>query len=236
MEEEKYQKELFEFEKPKKIFPRFANIFSRSELEKSFSVVLTLDKIILIAIGMIMLMVIIYALGVESGRSISKSRVTLPAVSRPASATNNIMPAATVKTQQVVAANPSPQNHTMPIAQKSAVPVVKNVGQAAALSPKAANAIAPRPGVQEKAPLAQTPIQVASDASKPYTIVTAAFSRKEWAMSEVDRLKREGLDAFIIQSPPYVLVCVGSYSSKESAKATLSRIKRIRGDAYIKLR
>jgi len=236
MEEEKYQKELFEFEKPKKVFPRFANIFSRSELEHSFSLVLTLDKVILTAIGIIMLMVIIYALGVESGRAISKARAAIPVASRPESVTSNIVPAAAVKTQQGMAVNPGMQNHAMPVSQKSAGPALKSRPQVSVPSPRATNTIAQMPGIQGKALPAQAQTQGSSDISKPYTIVTAAFSRKEWAIAEIARLKKEGFDAFIMPSPPYVLVCVGSYSSKENAKATLTKIKRIRGDAYIKLR
>jgi len=72
METEKYQKELFEFESPKKAAPRFGNIFPRTD----FAIILTPEKIVFAAIGMIMLMVVFFALGVEKGRSAAYDRST----------------------------------------------------------------------------------------------------------------------------------------------------------------
>lgn len=96
MEEEKYQKELFEFEKPKRAFPKLSDLFPKGDFENRIAVRLTLERIVFITIGLIMLMVIIYAFGVETGRNSAKkaapseSRISLvkapqiPAASRPA--------------------------------------------------------------------------------------------------------------------------------------------------------
>jgi len=65
METEKYQKELFEFDYPKKATARFGNIFPRTD----FAVTLTPEKMVFAAIGVIMLIVVFFALGVEKGRS-----------------------------------------------------------------------------------------------------------------------------------------------------------------------
>lgn len=72
METEKYQKELFEFESPRKAAARFSNIFPRTD----FAIILTPEKMVFAAIGIIMLMVIFFALGVEKGRSAARLKFT----------------------------------------------------------------------------------------------------------------------------------------------------------------
>jgi len=72
METEKYQKELFEFESPKKATARFGNIFPRTD----FAITLTPEKMVFAAIGVIMLIVIFFALGVEKGRSAARLKFT----------------------------------------------------------------------------------------------------------------------------------------------------------------
>ena len=67
MENENYQKELFEFEAPKKTAARFGNIFQRT----GFVVTLTPEKMVFAAIGIVMLMVVFFALGVEKGKAVS---------------------------------------------------------------------------------------------------------------------------------------------------------------------
>ncbi|MFA6142242.1 MAG: SPOR domain-containing protein [Candidatus Omnitrophota bacterium] len=69
MEEDRDQKELFEFEKPRKGFPGLGSILPKRDFERNVAVTLTLEKVIFISIGIVMLMVVIYALGVEAGRS-----------------------------------------------------------------------------------------------------------------------------------------------------------------------
>lgn len=72
MEEEREQKELFEFQKPKRPLRGLGKIFSGAAFDgRRFALVLTLDRVIFISIGLIMLMVVIYALGVERGRSVN---------------------------------------------------------------------------------------------------------------------------------------------------------------------
>lgn len=97
METEKYQKELFEFESPKKAAARFGNMFSRTD----FAITLTPEKMVFMAIGIMMLMVVFFALGVEKGKS-----ARAPVVVAKSAAATNITPrinppAATVKARAV---------------------------------------------------------------------------------------------------------------------------------------
>lgn len=167
MEAEREQKELFEFEKPKRAFPKFGRIFPFPA--SSTGITLSLERIIFISIAMLMLMVVLYALGVERGKALGYA---------PKAATAVIVP---VKAQTVEA------------------------------------------GFKDK----------------PYTIVVATFSNKNIAQTETDRLKRDGLDAFVSQSNSYFQVRIGFYASKEGSKTVLNRIKArypIYKDAYFALR
>ena len=68
MEEEKYQKELFEFEEPKKPFSKFTNMLPKRDFEGRIALSLTFEKIVFIFIGTVMVMVLVFALGVENGK------------------------------------------------------------------------------------------------------------------------------------------------------------------------
>lgn len=68
-EDERYQKELFEIEKPKRRFFRLDNILPKADFEGRISITLSLENIIFISIGILMMLVVVYALGVENGKS-----------------------------------------------------------------------------------------------------------------------------------------------------------------------
>lgn len=202
MEETKYQGELFELDKPKVSQRKLDTVFPKTR----FAVTLSLERIVFISIGVIMLMVALYALGVEKGKS--SNRVVSP-----------LQRIRDVKRAQVAVVAPS----TPPIASqtRSAVPapeVKTNI--------QAKNAAMP----------SQSQPVVSQPAERPYTIVAAAFSRQESAASEVARMKADRSDAFVLQSGSYYLVCVGSYTTKESAQKMLTSLRLRYKDAYIKTR
>ena len=71
MEEDRPQKELFPYETPKKRFSGFAGMFRKAGIDGSvFAITLKIDKLVFISIAIIMTMVVVYALGVERGRSV----------------------------------------------------------------------------------------------------------------------------------------------------------------------
>lgn len=69
MEEEKHQRELFEFEQPKRSFSRLADMLPKADFEGRVAITISLEKMVFISIGIMMALVIVYALGVESGKS-----------------------------------------------------------------------------------------------------------------------------------------------------------------------
>lgn len=185
MEEEKYQKELFEFEKPKRLFPKLVNIFPRADFEGKVLMTFTLERVIFISIGIIMLMVIVYALGVEKGKSIGKAAAT---------------PSAKLQIEKQAQSQP-----------------VK---------------------IDKQKPIVPVRLESTRDFGKPYTIVAVTFTRKDTATQEVNRLKKEGFDAALVQSDSYFLVCIGAYPDKDSSqsKTALGKARKIHKDAYFKLR
>ena len=55
MDEEKYQKELFEFDrKPRRFFSKLSDLFPKADFERNVVLTLTLDRAVFISIGIIM--------------------------------------------------------------------------------------------------------------------------------------------------------------------------------------
>ena len=72
METERYQKELFEIDEPKKTFLGLGHIFHKRPdvFANKPAMVLTPERIIFTLIGIVMLLVLVYAFGVERGKSL----------------------------------------------------------------------------------------------------------------------------------------------------------------------
>jgi cell division septation protein DedD len=171
-----------------------------------FAVTLNSEKLIFLSIAMVMAMVIVFALGVEKGREERLATKAMEASAK--AAVTQPKPATQVKT----AINVLPKN----IAVAPAMPARPVTPAAKAAEP-----------VRMPATL---------DSGKPYTIVAVTFRRKDTALSKAERLKREGLAAFVKESEEFFVVCVGAYASKDAAKSCLSKVKKYYGDAYITLR
>ncbi len=195
METEKYQKELFEFETPRKAQARLGSIFPRTD----FAITLTPEKMVFTAIGVIMLMVIFFALGVEKGRSAAYAKFTT---------TKTI-------TKDIVAIPAKP----------AATPIVV-----------ARSAVATNVTPKTSLPVAAVKVQAPFDKSKPYMIVTGAFSRQDLALKEVGKLNKAGLEAFVYYGEPYYLACVGSFQNKDGAGKILNKVRQMYKDAYVRLR
>ena len=64
--EERYQKELFEEYRPKRHFPKSENMVPKTR----FSLTLSLEKAVFSSIAIVMVMVVVYAFGVEKGKAL----------------------------------------------------------------------------------------------------------------------------------------------------------------------
>lgn len=221
MEEENYQKELFEFEKPKKTFPGLSNIFQKADFEGRLAITLTLEKIIFISIAVIMIMVVIYAAGVERGKRSSGKTADIVMI-KPVTTVGTPAISQSVKAPQFLSTAQVAPSRERPLTQKNVIPAVM-------VAPKV------KASVGEKA---APSLAISQDKTKPYTIIAVTFTRKDTAAQEANRLRREGFDANVIESYPYFQVTVGAYPDKDSAqsKRSLSKIKQFYKDAYFKLR
>jgi SPOR domain len=209
MEEEKYQKELFKFEQPKRSFSRFAEMLPKADFEGRVSITISLEKMVFIAIGLMMVFVIVYAMGVESG----KSRGNAPVVR---------------------AGKPSEQLSNAPGAQvrPAAIPV-RSILNTAPIMP----VVKPAPPVRQIVQ-PQVKATAVYQASKPYTILAGSFAKLENAQGSAAMLAKQGFNVSVTYFQPYYRVSVGSYSDKTSADAQrdLVKVRRINKDAMFKLK
>lgn len=221
MDEEKYQKELFEFEKPKRLFPKLSDFFPKGDFERNVILTLTLDRAVFIAIGIIMVMVALYALGVEAG----KSRATESARMSPA------LPVVAPQAVRVVAPQAAKVIAPQPVVTTQARMVKQN-------QPVKITAPVAKTQVVTKVPAKPVPAPVVSNVAKPYTIVVATFVSKDTAMREIDKLKKQGYNITLIQSDRYFQVCIGAYTDRAGtdSQKDLKKIKRLYKDAYIRAR
>lgn len=124
MENENTQKELFEFEPPKKAGrPRFGQFLQRVD----FGIMLTAERLAFLSIGVVMLAVISFALGVERGKSLSaKSDAPAAFVQQAAPAQAQVpakpqaAPVLQNKTVAASSANITPKEKAVPVSQESA--------------------------------------------------------------------------------------------------------------------
>jgi hypothetical protein len=178
MEKDNIQREFFDLGTQKKQRNRFGQFFRRTD----FSVNLSAEKLIFLSIGVLMLAVVCFALGVERGKSLIDAAVrAAPATVRAA------------------------------------------VQQAGAVT-----------DTQPKAAVQQTPAASATDKSKSFMIAVGVYSKEATAITEINKLKSNGLEAYMLRNGQYYAVCVGSFASKDSAQKTLAKVKQFRKDAYIK--
>ncbi len=86
-------------------------------------------------------------------------------------------------------------------------------------------------------PVQVNPAQVQEiSSSKPgnYTIQLASYQSKNLAQKEAGTLKKTGLAPLVISKGSYSILCVGSFNSKETARALLSQLKKKYQDSFIR--
>jgi len=67
-----------------------------------------------------------------------------------------------------------------------------------------------------------------------YTVQVASFQTKRNAEIETEKLKKKGFSALVLSKGEYIIVCVGNFSDKETAKSLLPRLKQNYRDCYIR--
>lgn len=227
MEDEKKQKELFEFEPRKKTFPKLSQILPRPDLDGKYLITLSLETMILIVIGIILIMITIYAVGIERGRSAKQVVAKKQSDSKPATR----VLAQGVALKEAAKSGIVPNKTTIDSAtylevKTSSVPEGKTTANTLTSAGR-------EPLAEQKKVAVKNP--ALNELANPWTIVAVACRNKDIAVNEVIGLKKQGASVFIAQNGPYYLVCIGGYKNKASAQVALSRIQQKYKDAYIKL-
>lgn len=216
MEEEKYQKELFEFQEPKRSFAKLTDILPKADLEGRMTMTFTMEKAVFISIGIVMLMVVVYALGVESGKHRAGKAVSQP--------------------------RPAPAVRAVPAQSRPAQPASAPAGfyPRAAIGQKSILNTSPVAGAFDVkiTPAATGKTAVGAESLRPFSILAASFRNRATAQTTLTMLRNQGLNAFIMYSEPYYRVYVGMYADKASDQAAgdLVKVRRVFKDAFIKQR
>jgi len=66
-----------------------------------------------------------------------------------------------------------------------------------------------------------------------YTIQLASYKSRTHAQQEAERLKKKGLSPSIMSKGSYIVLYVGNFSNKETAKALLSELRKRYSDCRI---
>ncbi len=67
-----------------------------------------------------------------------------------------------------------------------------------------------------------------------YTIQLVTFQNNRLAQKEADTLRKKGFKPLVIPKGSYTIVCVGSFSSKDTARSLLSDLKKRYQDCFIR--
>jgi len=119
----------------------------------------------------------------------------------------------------------------MPVSQSTIQPVVTN-------TPRQENIYSP----QRKAPVpvvtesAEDSV-VAKLNNKPfgkYTIQVGSFKASSFAQKEAQALKKRGFTVTLLPKGKYVILCVGSFSTKETAKIAVSQLQKKYNDCFLR--
>lgn len=206
MKTELMQKELFnEFESPKK---RGKKKGAGSILPKNYILFnVSYEQVVFISIGVIMLMVLVFSLGVERGKRLNPEQIKV-SVNLPETASGII----------------EETNKDKKIKEVKAAPP-------AALAKKE-RSITQR--VEQEVPV---PADVKKPIKRElFTVQVIAYKSKRSAQKELIKLGKKGYSPFIILGGGYYQICVGEYKSRKEANKPLSDLKKSHPGSFIRKR
>jgi len=186
--------------------PKKPKYFSRQDIAIGKKVIFNLsyENLVLFSIIFIMLLVVFFSLGVEKGKRIALQGNK----DKTARYVDNII-------------------EKKPLSEK--IPNEKRKDETAVLEKGESNELE-----IEKKSNAIYEGGMADASIKPYTIQVVAFKNVENAKKEIQRLKREGYDAFLIPSKEWTQVCVGRYITREETKKDLDSLKKMYLASYVR--
>lgn len=189
---------------------------SSPERVRFFSYIRSYEKNILLIIGIVIMGIICFSIGVEKGKLASASKITssLETIS-------NTQPKAVIT--------------------KNILPVVNHLDRnISGFSPAMATARDASTTLQAKQfqplPIVSANPALAHNAKNPaesvsgYTIQLASYKSRSFAQKEAELLKKRGLLPLVIPKGNYTILCVGRFPTKEGAQSLLAQLtKRYQG-------
>lgn len=67
-----------------------------------------------------------------------------------------------------------------------------------------------------------------------YSIQVASYRTESKAAEEVEALRKRGYQPFVLRKGRYAVVCVGRFKDKSEANTSLSKLKKIYSDSYVR--
>ena len=171
-----------------------------------YQLTLSLDKLVLVFIGIMIVFVLTYSFGVEQGKRQSEKRFeTLVPTHEEVFRLAN---------QTVLKADPQ-EEVVLDVSQKASAGARTN--QAAQTDSSIAS---PDASVQ-----AQSSLPVALPEKGKYTIQLVTYLSERQAIEEINRLKTKGYEGFVIPSGRHYQVCVDYFQSQSEARKILTHLK-----------
>jgi cell division septation protein DedD len=195
--------------------------FFHEDDDQPRGVLISKDKLYLSLVGIILLLVITFSLGVERGKKVALTtrKQILHELQLIETATAD---AIKVAPPQGSTAVEIVTETTIPVSPRSSVIAAQSeVAQTVPTVP----AVAPKP---EDKPVAVKPQQ------GNYTIQLASYGKNSYAQAEADRLIKEGYQAFVVQKGKYVILCAGRFATSAVAQETRTRLRKKYKDCFIR--
>lgn len=198
MEKDSVQKELFEFDAPKKQPNRFGQLFQKTD----FAISLSAEKLVFVLIGIVMLLVISFALGVEKGKRVCGRNTEIPVQTSAQRASPDTPAQKAVQAKTVSAVtNMTPKEKTRAGTVKAAQDPVRAQNLADKNKPYlivAAAFLKEASAAKEASRLKGSGLEAFVYYSEPYYLVcVGSFANKDSAQKMLNKVRQIYSDAYV---------------------------------------
>jgi len=69
---------------------------------------------------------------------------------------------------------------------------------------------------------------------KKYSVQVASYRTMTKAEQEAESLRKKGYNSFVLRKGSYVIVCVGKFKEKSEARTSLSKLRKVYSDSYVR--
>lgn len=113
----------------------------------------------------------------------------------------------------------------------------KRLNPKTAITPSLAlNAESKIPQTVQQPAIDLAPVTAQKEPTTLFTIQVVTYKQGDLAKKEIERLKRQKFDAFVIERGQFHQVCVGNFQQKQEAENLLKTLKKNYKDCFIRKR